>query len=57
MISIDSGNADFKATFSSGGNVKQIEITSEIEWMESKATRVLRLDISGVDLLFENDHF
>ena len=52
-----SGNSDFKANFSSGGTVKQIEITPEIEWMAAEATRVLGLDISGVDLLFDNDHF
>ena len=52
-----SGNSDFKANFSSGGTVEQIEITPEIEWMAAEANRVLGLDISGVDLLYDNEHF
>ena len=52
-----SGNTDFKANFSSGGTVEEIEITPEIEWMAAEANRVLGLDISGVDLLYDNDHF
>lgn len=50
-------NDGFKANFSGGGNVKRIDITPEIEWMAAEAARVLGLDIAGVDLLFDDDHF
>lgn len=52
-----SGSEDFKANFSAGGKVESIEITPEIEWMAAEATRVLGLDIGGVDLLYDKDHF
>ena len=47
----------FKANYSSGGKVRSIEITPEIEWMASEASRLLGLDIAGVDLLYDGDHF
>lgn len=47
----------FKANFSAGGKVKEHEITPEIEWLATEASRVLGLDIAGVDLLFDEDHF
>ncbi len=53
----NSSNADFKANFSSGGQVKSIPITPEIEWMAAEASRILGLDVAGVDLLFDGDHF
>ncbi|MFW6365882.1 MAG: ATP-grasp domain-containing protein [Spirochaetota bacterium] len=48
---------DFKANFSRGGAVSEYEITPEIEWLASEASRILGLEIAGVDLLFDNDHF
>lgn len=53
----NSAHDDFKANFSSGGTVKTHPITPEIEWLALEATRILGLDISGVDLLFDGDHF
>ncbi len=47
----------FKANFSAGGTVKEHEVTPEIEWLATEASRVLGLDIAGVDLLFDDDHF
>lgn len=52
-----SNDDGFKANFSSGGSVKAISITPEIEWMAAEATRVLGLDIAGVDLLYDDTHF
>lgn len=52
-----SSNSDFKANFSSGGKVTSLKITPEIEWMASEATRILGLDMAGVDLLYDGDHF
>ena len=47
----------FKANFSSGGTVQEHEVTSEIEWLATEASRILGLDIAGVDLLFDENHF
>lgn len=48
---------DFKANFSSGGKVKSYLLTKEIEWLALEVTRLLNLDIAGIDLLFDHDHF
>lgn len=47
----------FKANYSLGGTAKKFEITKEIEWLVLEVTRILNLDIAGVDLLFDNDGF
>ncbi len=47
----------FKANFSAGGKVTRYEVTPEIEWLATEATRILGLDIAGVDLLFDENHF
>jgi len=51
------GESDFKANYSAGGQVRRIEITPEIEWMSSEASRVLGLDFAGVDLLCDRQHY
>lgn len=48
---------DFKANFSAGGEVKEYPMTPEIEWLASETSRILGLEIAGVDLLFDGDHF
>lgn len=48
---------DFKANFSRGGSVEPYEITPEIEWLATETSRVLELDIAGIDLLFDGEHF
>jgi len=48
---------NFKANISQGGKGTKYPITPEIEWMAREATRVLNLDVAGVDLLFDHDHF
>lgn len=52
-----SGDDSFKANFSRGGRVEPYEITPEIEWLATETSRVLNLDIAGIDLLFDGDHF
>lgn len=47
----------FKANFSAGGEVKSYPITSELEWLAIESSRVLGLDIAGVDLLFDENGF
>lgn len=47
----------FKANFSAGGSVESYQLTPEIEWLALEASRVFDLDIAGIDLLFDEDHF
>lgn len=52
-----SRDGSFKANFSRGGEVRAFKINPEIEWLATESTRILNLDIAGVDLLFDGDHF
>ena len=47
----------FKANFSAGGEVEAFEMTPEIEWLATQTSRILNLDLAGIDLLFDHDHF
>lgn len=48
---------EFKANFSQGGSVRPHPITPEIEWLAVEASRIFNLDIAGIDLLFNGDHY
>ncbi len=48
---------DFRANFSAGGSVESYPLTPAIEWIALEAARNLGLDVAGVDLLFDGDHF
>lgn len=48
---------DFRANYSAGGTVESYPLSPTIEWIALEATKVLGLDIAGVDLLFDGDHF
>ncbi|MNN04424.1 Ribosomal protein S6 modification protein [compost metagenome] len=52
-----SGNDSFKANYSRGGKVEPYEINPEIEWLALETARLLNLDIAGIDLLFDGDHY
>ncbi len=52
-----SRNGDFKANFSRGGEVKSFPVNKEIEWLATECARVLDLDITGIDLLFDGESF
>ncbi|WP_019640100.1 ATP-grasp domain-containing protein [Paenibacillus fonticola] len=52
-----SGSGSFKANYSRGGLVEPYEITPEIEWLALETSRILNLDIAGIDLLFDGDHY
>jgi RimK family alpha-L-glutamate ligase len=52
-----SSKNSFKSNFSRGGEVKEFEITPEIEWLSTEASKLLGLDIAGVDLLFDETGF
>lgn len=47
----------FRANYSQGGSVKEFEITPEVEWLALETSRLFNLDIAGIDLLFDGDHF
>lgn len=47
----------FKANFSAGGDVSAYPVNSEIEWLARESAQILSLDIAGIDLLFDGDHF
>jgi gamma-F420-2:alpha-L-glutamate ligase len=48
---------EFKANYSQGGTVKPYEITPEIEWLAVETSRIFNLDIAGIDLLFDGEHY
>jgi len=52
-----STDGNFKANISRGGIGKPFKATPEIEWLATETTRILNLDIAGVDLLFDGEHF
>ena len=45
---------DFRANISRGGEGFPYEVNEQIEWLSSESSKALGLDISGVDLLFQN---
>ncbi len=48
---------EFKANYSQGGTVKPYGITPEIEWLAVETSRIFNLDIAGIDLLFDGEHY
>lgn len=48
---------EFKANYSAGGSVKPYTITPEIEWLATQTSRILGLNMAGIDLLFDKDHY
>ena len=45
---------DFRANITSGGEGIPYQIDDNIEWLGGESSRLLGLDIAGVDLLFDN---
>lgn len=52
-----SQDGSFKANVSRGGTGTAFQISAEVEWLASEVARRLGLDIAGIDLLFDGDHF
>jgi gamma-F420-2:alpha-L-glutamate ligase len=48
---------DFKSNYSRGGSVKKFDLNPEIEWLATESAKILGLDIAGIDLLFDGDHY
>ena len=57
MQRLSANKDEFKANYSSGGKVEYYEVTPEIEWMATQTSQTLGLEIAGVDLLFDGDHY
>ena len=45
---------DFRANLTRGGEGFPYEVNEQIEWLSIESSKALKLDISGVDLLFDN---
>lgn len=56
MIRKSSDN-NFKANISAGGTGEYIELDDNISWLAIEATKLVGLDIAGVDLLFDGDSY
>lgn len=52
-----STDGDFRANYSRGGEVKAFTTTPEVEWLVLEISRLLDLDIAGIDLLFDDNGF
>ena len=50
-------SGSFKSNFSRGGDVRKFEMTPQIEQLATETARLFNLDIAGIDLLFDGDHF
>ena len=48
---------NFRANITRGGEGIPYQITEEIEWLGGESSRLLNLDIAGVDLLFNNGSY
>jgi RimK family alpha-L-glutamate ligase len=48
---------DFRANITNGGTGENFTVTPEIEYMARETAKVLKLDIAGVDLLFNKEGF
>lgn len=56
-IERSSVDGNFKANFSRGGHVRSYEMTPEIKWLATETARIFDLDIAGIDLLFDGNHY
>ena len=48
---------DFRANITRGGEGIPYQIDDDIEWLGGESSRLLNLDIAGVDLLFDKDGY
>lgn len=52
-----SSSNSFKANFSKGAIVNNFGLTDEIEWLSTEVSKLFKLDVAGIDLLFDEDGF
>nr|WP_269479021.1 hypothetical protein [Methanococcoides burtonii] len=48
---------DFKDKLSRGGMIRSFEMTPEIEWLATESASVFGIEIAGMGLLFDGEHF
>ena len=48
---------DFRANITRGGEGFPYEVNEQIDWLSVESSKALKLDIAGVDLLFQNGGF
>ena len=53
----ESVDGDFRANITRGGEAKPVELDEQMEYLALESTRLLNLDIGGVDLLYDNDGY
>ena len=50
----ESTDGDFRANVTRGGGAKPVELDEQMEYLALESTKLLGLDIGGVDLLYDN---
>ena len=50
----ESKDGDFRANVTRGGGAKPVELDEQMEYLALESTKLLGLDIGGVDLLYDN---
>ena len=50
----ESVDGDFRANVTRGGGAKPVELDEQMEYLALESTKILGLDIGGVDLLYDN---
>jgi len=50
-------NNNFKANYSAGGVVAPFGLNPVLEWLVIESSRLINLDIAGVDILFDGDNY
>tara|TARA_X000001382_G_scaffold130264_1_gene124588 strand:- start:3200 stop:4090 length:891 start_codon:yes stop_codon:yes gene_type:complete len=50
----ESKDGDFRANITRGGGAKPVEVDEQMEYLALESTKLLNLDIGGVDLLYDN---
>ena len=53
----ESNDGDFRANVTRGGGAKPVELDEQMEYLALESTKILGLDIGGVDLLYDGDGY
>jgi len=53
----ESSDGDFRANITRGGGAKPVELDEQMEYLALESTKLLGLDIGGVDLLYDGDGY
>ena len=53
----ESKDGDFRANVTRGGGAEPVELDEQMEYLALESTKILGLDIGGVDLLYDGDSY